>query len=109
MLELVNQSERPGKQLDPNLLSISSSQTLRTRLFSTLLQLFRKTVPANVVLRVWGLIGWCAAPKTGHLPFLSGIYLSCTACGDLWLQIFHCSGIVSAAQNFILQLDVRRR
>ena len=75
VLQPVVRSEWLGKNIDLECLSISNSQFLQTRLFAALLQLHRKVVPVKMLMRVLGLVGWCAAPKSGHLPFLAGMYM----------------------------------
>ena len=75
VLSPVSSSEWLGTIIDLNQLSISNSQFLKTRLFAALLQVYGKVVQAKLLMRSLGLIGWCAAPATGHLPFFSGIYI----------------------------------
>ena len=63
-----------GKDIDLKQLSVGNSQYLRTRIFSALINIHGRVVRAKTIIRVLGLIGWLAAPKKGHLPFLAGVW-----------------------------------
>ena len=63
-----------GKDIDLRQLSVGNSQYLRTRVFSALINIHGRVVRAKTVVRILRLIGWLAAPKKGHLPFLAGVW-----------------------------------
>ena len=75
VLSPVSLSEWLGKIIDLRELNIFNFQFLKTMLFAALLQVYGRVIQAKLLMRILGLIGWCVAPATGHLPFLSGIYM----------------------------------
>ena len=73
-LDTVQRTTWLGKEVDLPGLSIGSSQHLRTRIFTALINVHGRVERAKTIIRILGLIGWLAAPKKGHLPFLCGVW-----------------------------------
>ena len=73
-LDTVQRTTWLGKEVNLPGLSIGSSQHLRTRIFTALINVHGRVVRAKTIIRILEPIGWLAAPKKGHLPFLGGVW-----------------------------------
>ena len=60
--------------MDVQELSISNSVVLMAKVLIALVLAWGETVHVKTVMRILGLIGWCATPGRGHLRFLGSVY-----------------------------------
>ena len=76
-------------------LRIGKSQCSHTKVFAALINVHGRVVRTKTVVRILGLIGWLAAPKKGHLPFLAGVWTAVsynksdyiTIIGNFWRSL----------------------
>ena len=106
-LEPVQRTTWLGKEVNVLQLSIGNSQQLKTRIFTALINVHGRVVRAKTIVRILGLIGWLAAHKTVHLPFLAGVWtaISCQrsefvrVTGLFWRSLV--SAALVAMPNFV--------